>query len=79
MSAAKLRLCQFPAVLLLSWGALAFGSEYSWAYAAIAIQEFSDFTLQMPGAAVLFVVLAAIAIHRPSYGARDSSVAAPGR
>ena len=33
---------------------------------AIAIQELSDFTLQMPGAAALFVVLAAIAIHRPS-------------
>ena len=46
---------------------------------AIAIQELSDFTLQMPGAAVLFVVLAAIAIHRPSHGARDSSVAAAGR
>ena len=28
-------------------------------------QEFFDFTLQMPGAAVLFVVLAAIAVHRP--------------
>ena len=39
----------------------------------IAIQEFSDFTLQMPGAAALFVVLAAIAIHRPAHGARDSS------
>ena len=32
---------------------------------AIAVQEMSDFTLQMPGAAVLFIVLAAIAIHRP--------------
>ena len=32
---------------------------------AIAVQEMSDFTLQMPGAAALFVVLAAIAIHRP--------------
>ena len=46
---------------------------------AIAIQELSDFTLQMPGAAVLFVVLAAIAIHRPAHGARDSSVTAAGR
>src|SRR4051812_3721407 len=34
---------------------------------AIAVQEVSDFTLQMPGAAVLFVVLAAIAIHRPDH------------
>jgi O-antigen ligase len=34
---------------------------------AIAIQEVFDFTLQMPGAAVLFVVLAAIAIHKPDY------------
>jgi O-antigen ligase len=33
---------------------------------AIAVQEISDFTLQMPGAAVLFVVLAAVAIHRPA-------------
>ena len=33
---------------------------------AIAAQATLDFTLQMPGAAVLFVVLAAIAIHRPS-------------
>jgi hypothetical protein len=32
---------------------------------AVAIQEVTDFTLQMPGAAVLFVVLAAIAIHKP--------------
>ncbi|MDO8794530.1 MAG: O-antigen ligase family protein [Vicinamibacterales bacterium] len=41
---------------------------------AITFQEFFDFTLQMPGAAALFVVLVAIAIHRPSHGARDSSV-----
>lgn len=46
---------------------------------AIAFQECFDFTLQMPGAAALFVVLAAIAIHVPSRGARDSSVAAVGR
>ncbi len=46
---------------------------------AIAIQELSDFTLQMPGAAVLFVILAAIAIHRPAYGARDSSGVTAGR
>lgn len=32
---------------------------------AIAVQELSDFSLQMPGNAVLFVVLAAIAVHRP--------------
>ena len=31
---------------------------------AIAIQELSDFSLQMPGNAVLFVLLAAIAMHR---------------
>ncbi|MBI4519635.1 MAG: hypothetical protein HY701_02265 [Gemmatimonadetes bacterium] len=41
---------------------------------AIAFQELFDFTLQMPGAAALFVVLVAIAIHRPSHGAHDSSV-----
>ncbi len=46
---------------------------------AIALQEIGEFTLQMPGAAALFVVLAAIAIHRPSRGTRDSSVAAAGR
>jgi O-antigen ligase len=32
---------------------------------AIAIQEVTDFSLQMPGNAVLFVLLAAIAMHRP--------------
>jgi len=32
---------------------------------AIAIQELSDFSLQMPANAVLFAVLAAIAMHRP--------------
>ncbi len=32
---------------------------------AIALQAMFDFTLQMPGAAVLFVVLAAIAVHKP--------------
>ncbi|MEQ1761133.1 MAG: O-antigen ligase family protein [Vicinamibacterales bacterium] len=37
---------------------------------SIAVMEAFDFTLQMPGAAVLFVVLAAIAIHRPDYLAR---------
>jgi hypothetical protein len=35
---------------------------------AIAVVEIFDFTLQMPGAAVAFVVLAAIAIHRPADG-----------
>jgi O-antigen ligase len=38
---------------------------------AIAFQEFFDFTLEIPGAAVLFVVLAAIAIHKPGYLAPD--------
>jgi hypothetical protein len=33
---------------------------------AIAVQELVDFSLQIPGNAVLFVVLAAIALHRPS-------------
>lgn len=32
---------------------------------AIAIQELSDFSLQMPANAVLFAVLAAMALHRP--------------
>jgi O-antigen ligase len=32
---------------------------------AIAIQELTDFSLQMPGNAVLFAVLAAVAMHRP--------------
>jgi len=32
---------------------------------AMAIQELTDFSLQMPGNAVLFVLLAAIAMHRP--------------
>jgi O-antigen ligase len=46
---------------------------------AIAAQETVDFTLQMPGAAVLFVVLAAIAIHRPPQRMRESSIAAVAR
>jgi O-antigen ligase len=39
---------------------------------AVAVQESVEFTLQMPGAVVLFVVLAAIAIHRPSQFPRES-------
>lgn len=34
--------------------------------AVMAFQSVWDFTLQMPGAAALFVVLAAIAVHRPA-------------
>lgn len=34
---------------------------------AIAVMEIFDFTLQMPGASAMFVVLAAVAIHRPNY------------
>jgi O-antigen ligase len=33
---------------------------------AIGIQEFFDFSLQIPGNAILFTVLAAIAIHKPA-------------
>jgi O-antigen ligase len=40
---------------------------------AIAIQAFFDFTLQMPGAAAFFVVLAAIAIHRPAHSCRGDA------
>jgi hypothetical protein len=32
---------------------------------AIALQEFAEFSLQIPGNAVLFTVLAAVAIHHP--------------
>jgi O-antigen ligase len=42
---------------------------------AIALQEMTDFTLQMPGAAVLFVVLLAIAIHKRDHAPRRSSAA----
>lgn len=34
---------------------------------AIAVMEIFDFTLQMPGAAAMFVVLAAIAMHKPNH------------
>jgi hypothetical protein len=34
---------------------------------AIGLQETVDFSLQMPGNAVLFVVLCAIALHRPQH------------
>jgi O-antigen ligase len=40
---------------------------------AIAVMEVFDFTLQMPGAAVMFVVLVAIAIHKPDYLRRQSA------
>lgn len=46
---------------------------------AIALQSTVDFTLQMPGAAVLFVVLAAIAIHRPACSGHGLSTSADGR
>ena len=36
------------------------------ALAAIACQALVEFTLQMPGAATMFVLLAAVAVHRPS-------------
>jgi O-antigen ligase len=35
---------------------------------AIAVMELFDFTLQMPGAAAMFVVLVAVAIHQPTDG-----------
>ena len=44
------------------------------AMAAIALQSVVEFSLQMPGNAVAFVVVAAIALHRPSSG-QDSSTA----
>ncbi len=39
---------------------------------AIALQEIVDFSLQIPGNAVLFVALTAIAIHRPQPSSRSS-------
>src|SRR5262249_39372387 len=42
--------------------------------AAIGLQSLVEFSLQMPGNAVAFVVLAAIALHRPSRG-QDSATA----
>ena len=44
------------------------------ALAAIALQSVVEFSLQMPGNAVAFVVVAAIALHRPSQG-QDSATA----
>jgi len=44
------------------------------AVAAIALQSVVEFSLQMPGNAVAFVVVAAIALHRPSSG-QDSATA----
>jgi hypothetical protein len=38
---------------------------------AIALQEIGDFSLQMPGNAVLFVLLTAMAVHRPSRAVTD--------
>jgi O-antigen ligase len=39
---------------------------------AIGIQELTDFSLQMPGNAVLFALLAAVAMHRPPRHARPA-------
>jgi hypothetical protein len=44
---------------------------------AIAVQEMTDFSLQMPGNAVMFVLLLALAIRRPSVRTRPSRVSAP--
>jgi O-antigen ligase len=44
------------------------------AVAAIALQSVVEFSLQMPGNAVTFVVVATIALHRPSQ-AQDSATA----
>jgi hypothetical protein len=41
---------------------------------AIAVQSLVDFSLQMPGNAVLFVVVLAIALHRPRSGAHARRV-----
>lgn len=40
---------------------------------AIAVMETFDFTLQMAGAAAMFVVLAAIAVHRPNHLRREGA------
>lgn len=40
---------------------------------AVAVMALFDFALQMPGAAAMFVVLGAIAIHRPNYLPRATS------
>lgn len=39
---------------------------------AMALQSLVDFTLQMPGAAVMFVMLAALAIHRPWHNSQGA-------
>jgi len=44
---------------------------------AIAGMEMFDFTLQMPGAAAMFCVLAAIAIHKPNHLRRGERAARP--
>ena len=40
---------------------------------AVALQSLVDFSLQMPGTAVLFVVFLAMALHRPGSGAAPTS------
>jgi O-antigen ligase len=44
------------------------------ALVAIAVQELTDFSLQMPGNAVLFAIVAALALHRPRPSPRDPVV-----
>ncbi len=56
------------------------GSQTRWiragaaiALLAIAVQEAGEFSLQMPGNAALFCVLAAIALHRPKWDGAEAS------
>jgi O-antigen ligase len=44
----------------------------------MALQETVDFSLQIPGNAVLFAVVCAIALHRPASGGRRGSVSPQG-
>jgi O-antigen ligase len=45
---------------------------------AIAVMSIFDFTLQMPGAAAMFIVLAAIAVHRPNHLKHKAPASAAG-
>ena len=46
---------------------------------AIACQESVEFSLQMPGNAVLFAIVAAIALHRPQPGDDPTDGGRPAR
>ena len=69
---AALRMPQEPLTWWVRMGSVA-------AICGMAVQEISEFSLQIPGVAVLFGVCLAIAVHHPASGRHSSRAARPTR